>query len=496
MKNHNALLTISWIPLILIAILLQFCGPKEEPKEEATDFEWTTSSEEARTAFNEGVRLLDVGDNSGSRDFFQQALEKDPNFAMAYVYRSYSGSNEEFVSDTKKAQELAEKSSKGEKLLIELSETYVNDDADGRLALSVAMTDTFPGSARAWLNLGFEYDSRNEITNAEKALSRSIELDPNWAGGYTFLGNLYLFNEPKDFEKAKSNFIKAAKLEPRLAFPQINLGDAYRALDDLENAIKYYSKALEIDSKNFVALSKRGHANSFLGNLEEARQDYSESDKYNPYGLNLFSALSYLYGDDPDASLAALEGQIQQYDDLDIDDSRKTGGKWGCVNSCIMIALHYNKPDHFVKLKPMRTELDAASTSSYDNEQGKNNRAARNAYIDGLEAAMNGDYETAIAKAEENKSHKSSSTGTNRFYNYNFLMGYTYYKQEDYEKALEYFGNGSPNWVYNKYYIAKSYEANGNMDMAMPLYNEIAIYNFNGIGYALIRNEVREKVSS
>ena len=36
-----------------------------------------------------------------------------------------------------------------------------------------------------------------------------------------------------------------------------------------------------------------------------------------------------------------------------------------------------------------------------------------------------------------------------------------------------------------------AYEAAGKEEKALPLFREISVYNFNEIGYALIRNEVK-----
>jgi hypothetical protein len=44
--------------------------------------------------------------------------------------------------------------------------------------------------------------------------------------------------------------------------------------------------------------------------------------------------------------------------------------------------------------------------------------------------------------------------------------------------------------VYTKYWLAKSNEAAGNKEKAEALYKDISTYNFNGIDYALVRNEV------
>ena len=52
-----------------------------------------------------------------------------------------------------------------------------------------------------------------------------------------------------------------------------------------------------------------------------------------------------------------------------------------------------------------------------------------------------------------------------------------------------------PNDIYNKYWLAMANEAAGNKDKAMSLFKEVAAYNFNDVGNALVRNEVKKKVA-
>ena len=50
--------------------------------------------------------------------------------------------------------------------------------------------------------------------------------------------------------------------------------------------------------------------------------------------------------------------------------------------------------------------------------------------------------------------------------------------------------------VYDRYWMAHANKMVGNTDIAMEMFEEIADNNFNSVGYALIRNEVKETLSS
>jgi tetratricopeptide (TPR) repeat protein len=69
-------------------------------------------------------------------------------------------------------------------------------------------------------------------------------------------------------------------------------------------------------------------------------------------------------------------------------------------------------------------------------------------------------------------------------------------KKKKYADATGHFEKANPNDFYIKYLAAMAYEAAGKKDKANSLYKEIAAYNFNDVGNALIRNEVKKKVST
>ena len=78
-----------------------------------------------------------------------------------------------------------------------------------------------------------------------------------------------------------------------------------------------------------------------------------------------------------------------------------------------------------------------------------------------------------------------------RFQRHHLALGYIAYRQRNYADAVSHFEMAHPDLsVYTKYLLAKSNEAAGNKDKAEALYKDISTYNVNGIGYALVRNEV------
>ena len=52
------------------------------------------------------------------------------------------------------------------------------------------------------------------------------------------------FNDEKKYEEAIQSFLKAIQQEPKNALAYLRLGDAYKALQRFEEAIKPYEKSI------------------------------------------------------------------------------------------------------------------------------------------------------------------------------------------------------------------------------------------------------------
>ena len=114
-------------------------------------------------------------------------------------------------------------------------------------------------------------------------------------------------------------------------------------------------------------------------------------------------------------------------------------------------------------------------------------------YWQSLAAAADGKLDDAKTKAEEIKTTLQPVNDPTKLQGYEMVMGYISMKEKKYADAAAHFEKTNPNDIYNKYWTAMAYEAAGNKDKSNSLYKEIAAYNFNDVGNALIRNEVKEK---
>ena len=210
-----------------------------------------------------------------ARERFQAAIAEDPDFAYAYFNASNASlSFAEFKETLDAAMEHMEGKSEGERLLVEINQTFLDNNSDQGLKLAKQLVEKYPDSPRAWQALAGIQATRNEDKSARKSLEKALALDPESAAAVLALGNSYLFSEPKDFARAEQSMKQLIALYPNEAKAYEGLGDVMRAENDLDAALAAYTQATDTDPTLAAAQVKNGHVNSFLGNIEEARAAY------------------------------------------------------------------------------------------------------------------------------------------------------------------------------------------------------------------------------
>lgn len=285
---------------------------------------------------------------------------------------------------------------------------------------------------------------------------------------------------------------------PKNSRAHIDLGDCYRAQNDLPKALASYVKAAELDPTDEVAFSKAGHANSFMGNFEAARKNFQNSRAVSEFGTGSynFEAYTYIYEGDHKKALAFLMDAAKNVDTMNIPESNKTGAKMNCTFNCAMIAMHHGDTKHLKEVVELMKPLSTQIGEDVGTKASRMNQAVNRHYWDAMASVSAKDYKGALAKAEMIKTTLEPSNDPNKLRPYHRVLAMVNYKQKKYEKALEHMNHLNKDNVYDKYWMAKAHKQLGNEEKAMELFKEIAIDNFNSVGYALVRNEVNEIVAS
>lgn len=465
----------------------------------APDLPLTTASVEARTAVQRGLEYLDLGTNEKARQAFSEAIEKDSSFSMAYLFRANTAnSSQEYVADIRAAEAHLEGASEAEKLMLAYEQTFIDNNWEQRLEISQKLVQTNPDIARFQYILGNTYQEGNQPEKARECYQKAIELSPHWTGGYLANMNSYIFIDPKDLKKAQDYGQRLVELAPQSASAHIALGDCFRAQNDLQKARDAYTKAVELDPANPATHNRKGHVNTFLGNMGDALQDFSEAaklDSTNQFDALRFKTYTSLYAGDYQKGMERLIEMAGNPTAFGLGARQLANAKARCLDEASLVAFHLGQT---AKMQELFTPLSAALRQEIEEADAPDYEVVIQADLlqkEALAAAQGGKFTIAKNKLEQSKTLLEPVKNPRKMQSYHFAHGYLSMQQKKYTEAITHLQQANQDQVYHRYWLAKAYELAGKKEEAMNLFRGIADFNFNSIGYALIRKEVKQKLT-
>jgi TolB-like protein/Tfp pilus assembly protein PilF len=226
-------------------------------------------------------KLSDDGFKKGV-EYFQQALTKDPNYALAYsgLAVCYSTAANFGITAPKesfpKAKEAALKASELDDTLAEahaslgIIKTYYEWDwLGGEKELQRAI-ELNSGDARAHALYGFSLAYLGRFPEAIAEEKRALELDPvsantNWDVGYLFL-------LAREYDQAIDQQRKTLELDPNFVLAHLTLGNAYIYKLRYKDGIAEFEKGLVISPGNTLALTNLAYAYAVTSRRTEAQK--------------------------------------------------------------------------------------------------------------------------------------------------------------------------------------------------------------------------------
>lgn len=135
------------------------------------------------------------------------------------------------------------------------------------------------------------YDNK-VISQAEEKLQRALEINPENADTLVLLGKIYF--DKSEFDKSKEIFKSFPNSTDN---PEILNYLGLFALEDMQfiDAIKYFSKASNIDKKNSKYLYNLANAYFYNGWIKEATASFMQAIQIEPENLGYRYSLAYLY---------------------------------------------------------------------------------------------------------------------------------------------------------------------------------------------------------
>jgi tetratricopeptide (TPR) repeat protein len=206
----------------------------------------TTTSDEARKEFLQGVDLSDRLLGQESLQHFDKAIALDPTFASAELARANNSvTAKDFFDHQKKAMALADKVSEGEKLLILANEAGTNGDVAKQKEYLEKVVAAYPNDERAQFALANYYFGQQDVDQAINHYKKTTELAPNYSGTYNSLG--YAYRQQGDYAAAEQAFKKYIELIPNDPNPYDSYAELLLKMGRFDDSIAQYRKALSVD---------------------------------------------------------------------------------------------------------------------------------------------------------------------------------------------------------------------------------------------------------
>ena len=225
---------------------LPFASPAQDEK-----IPVTTSSEEARAAFLKGRDLFEKLRFAESRAEFERAVALDPSFGLAlFNLANTQPTARAFNEVMARAAAVADKVSKGERLMILAGQAGGHGDNTEQIRLLKELVALYPHDERAHTAYGNALFGTQQWTQAATAFEVATRINPAYSQPYNQLGYSYRFLGRND--RAEVAFKKYIELIPEDPNPYDSYAELLLKLGRYDESIAMYKKALSVDP-NFVA---------------------------------------------------------------------------------------------------------------------------------------------------------------------------------------------------------------------------------------------------
>jgi eukaryotic-like serine/threonine-protein kinase len=208
-------------------------------------------------------------------EYFQQAIEKDPNYALGYAGLADAYQLLNLYAD-RPPQESFPKAKATAQRALELDDAL----AEAHTSLAASL---------------FFYD-RN-FPEAQREFQRAIELNPNYATAHHLYGVTYLAKMER-FDEAVAELKRALNLDPLSIAINADLGNTYIQAHQYDKAIEQLRKTIEMDQSFYFAHALLGMAYEMKDDVQDAIAEYQKAIQLNddPFMLALLAHVSATSG--------------------------------------------------------------------------------------------------------------------------------------------------------------------------------------------------------
>ncbi len=260
-----------------------------------------------------------------SAEYFNQAIEKDPSYALAYsgladaysLLPGYSGgSPQEFGpkarAAAKRAVELDDALAEGHASLATILAAYdwKWEESTKEFQRAIQLNPNY-ATAHHWYSDG-PLLSTGRLDEAINEMKRAQELDPLSLIINAELGTNYLL--ARQYDKAIEQLRKTIEMDPTFYYAHWSLGEAYELKGDYPQALAEYQTSLRlVDDPSVLALM--GHAYARSGKRDEALKTAEQLKEMSRHRYVSAYSIAGVYAglDDKDQTFQWLEKSYQEH---------------------------------------------------------------------------------------------------------------------------------------------------------------------------------------
>ena len=487
----------------------------------------TSTSEEAKTAFFEGIYRYDQNEVDESNAAFKRALELDPNFELVKLYYD-TKSPEQNRNNIIEAYNNREKVSEVEKGLIEAEyQLRIYGDLSQCINVLKSVIEKYPDIPYLYELTAYRQSFNKDFDDAITNWKKGLELNPNSYFSALGLGLLhitvgsefrYMPEDRIDLDEAESWLKLAQSIRPNASATPRFLGNLYRAKYDLESALKSYETAVNMNTEKTSMLMEQtlmlAHTHTAMGNYEIAREyyektiDLSINDAWVAIN-NTYYTFSLLYEKKYDDAIKRLSEAELKVDGLSGDREVIEWGKnrlefikflaFGHSQRIEETKISLGKLDDFAdRQAKTRLERSVDELERKNIERGlKVGKLFRSSWFN----ILFGNYEIAQSQLDtmyeiQNTRIEKNPDALNGYYNLsgylNLMQGNVEESISMYDKVLE---RGDLD-EYNRYFYALALKAVGELDKSKQIFTELANNPFANWQIAMVKNLAKAQIKT
>jgi tetratricopeptide (TPR) repeat protein len=472
---------IGWRPVVslVVSLLLPFATLAQAGREMPV----TTSSKEARAFFEQGREHAANSEPALATPLFDKAIQADDRFALAHAYRATSGGGFEVARTfVDRAVALAGGVSPGEKLWIEASRAAVYGDTAALQGAIEALVKLHPDDKWVQLRAGTHYQDMGDWARAGPHYDKATALDPNFAAAFNVIG--YTRMATGDLPGAEKALRRYVELRPKAPNAHDSLAELLMKMGRFDDSIASYRKALEVDPGFSSSWEGIGNCQALRGRYPEAREAYARgaaaaSDLWGKLRARYWRTVSYVHEGKTGEALASFD-ETRVFAD-------ENGAPGAAIWSRLDAAWLLIETDAVGAAAAL---LDAAAAQVASPALPPTTRPNFEVALQRLRVlalARIHEFDAARALAQKNRAAAEASRNVAAQKWIAGVQAWTELEAGKPEAALELTARAMRDNAWTLYVEAVAKERKGEVASARKTYGELARWNQNDLGYALVR---------